>query len=380
MISSPITPLRPGSVIGIMGGGQLGRMTALAAANLGYRTAIFTDVPDSPASQVCDTTIVAPYDDRAALGRFVEAVDVITFEFENIPIDSAEWLAERCLVRPHPRALAIAQDRALEKAFLNESGIATAPWAEIADAAQIEPALAQIGGRAVFKTARFGYDGKGQATVQSVQMLRDAWHAAGGVRAVLEGFIDFEREVSVIVARGTDGTKRSFDVVENCHANHILDVTIAPARVNADIAARATEMAEQVAEALDLVGLVAVEMFVTSDGTLLANEIAPRPHNSGHWTMDACVTSQFEQFARAVAGLPLGSPVRHSNAIMRNLIGDDSARWGDILADPDNKLHLYGKTESRPGRKMGHVNRLFPIADDWPMDGAEEAIRLLKFM
>jgi 5-(carboxyamino)imidazole ribonucleotide synthase len=323
---------------------------------------------------VCDTTLVAPYGDRAALDRFVDAVDVVTFEFENIPLETAEWLAERCLVRPHPRALAIAQDRALEKAFLNETGIPTAPWTEIADTAHLEAALARIGDRAVFKTARFGYDGKGQATVRSVQMLHDAWHAAGGARAVLEGFIDFELEVSVIVARATDGAMRSFDVVENRHARHILDVTIAPARIGADVAARATAMAERVAAALDLTGLMAVEMFVAGDGTLLANEIAPRPHNSGHWTIDACVTSQFEQFVRAICGLPLGSPARHSNAIMRNLIGDDAGRWAGILADPDNKLHLYGKTEARPGRKMGHVNRLYPIAEDWPTT-AENALK-----
>jgi len=374
MTGPVVAPLPPGSVIGIMGGGQLGRMTALAAAALGYRTAIFTDIADSPASQVCDATLVAPYEDRQALERFMDIADVVTFEFENIPIGTAEFLAGRCLVRPHPRALAIAQDRALEKAFLNESGIPTAPWVEIADADALEAALAKIGRRAVFKTARLGYDGKGQATVRSVPMLRDAWHAAGGVRAVLEGFVEFERELSVIVARATDGTMRSFDVAENRHARHILDVTVAPARIEAEVAARAVAMAERVARGLDLVGLVAVEMFACADGTLLANEIAPRPHNSGHWTMDACVTGQFEQFARAVCGLPLGSPARHSNVIMRNLIGDDAGRWAEILADPDNRLHLYGKTGARPGRKMGHVNRLYPIADGWAAT-AESALR-----
>lgn len=374
MTSKQQAPIPPGSTIGIMGGGQLGRMTALAAAELGYQCIIFTDVPDSPASQVCKATIVAAYNDPTALKTFADSVDVVTFEFENIPLDCVEWLTDYCLVRPNPRALAIAQDRAREKSFLNRNGISTAPWVEITNPDQAVDALETVGCPAVFKTARLGYDGKGQATVHDPQSLRKAWQEAGEVRGVLEGFIDFDCEISAIAARAPDGTTKSFDVVENQHANHILNLTIAPARIDRDIALGAMQIGENVAAALDLVGLIAVELFVTTDGELLANEFAPRPHNSGHWTADACITSQFEQFARAVCGLPLGSPMRHSNAIMQNLIGSNADYWSAIVTNAENNLHLYGKKETRPNRKMGHVTRLYPLSTDWTTTEISSAI------
>jgi len=375
MTESPAAPLPPGSVIGIMGGGQLGRMIALAAARLGYRCSVFCETENDPAAQFCDRVVAAPYDDLAALEKFVGGVDVVTFEFENIPRDSADWLTRHSLVRPSARVLEIAQDRSLEKSFLNDNGIQTAPWTEITDAASLDAAAGNIGLRAVFKTARLGYDGKGQAMVHSRDELTSAWDTVGKVRAVLEGFIDFACEVSVIVARGPDGQMECFDIVENQHANHILDVTIAPARIAADTAEKARTTGQAVAEALDLVGLVAVEMFVTKDGGILVNEIAPRPHNSGHWTIDACVTSQFEQMVRAVCGLPLGSPARHSNAIMRNLIGNDANAWHHHLEAPETRLHLYGKAEARAGRKMGHMTRLYPMTDSWAPGGVEDALK-----
>lgn len=375
MTASPTALLPPGSVIGIMGGGQLGRMIALAAARLGYRCSVFCETENDPAAQFCDNVVAAPYDDMAALERFVSGVDVVTFEFENIPRDSADWLTHHSLVRPSARVLEIAQDRSIEKSFLNDNGIQTATWVEITDTSSLNAAAENIGSRAVFKTARFGYDGKGQAMVHSKRELTDAWDSVDKVRAVLEGFIDFACEISVIVARGPDGQTACFDVVENQHANHILDVTIAPARISDETAEKARATGQAVAEALDLVGLVAVEMFVTKNGDILVNEIAPRPHNSGHWTIDACVTSQFEQMVRAVCGLPLGSPARHSNAIMRNLIGDDAHAWHRHLEAPETKVHLYGKAEARPGRKMGHMTRLYKRADSWAPSGVEDALK-----
>jgi len=351
--------LPPGSVIGIMGGGQLGRMIAMAAYRLGYRCAIFCESDKDPAAQVCDTVVATPYNDPDALARFADLVDVVTFEFENIPADAADWLTRHALVRPSAKILEVSQDRIVEKSFLNDHGIGTAPWVEISDADTLTAAAARIDEGAVFKTARFGYDGKGQAMVRSPQDLSAAWEETGRVRAVLEGFVDFACEVSVIVARGPDGAMECFDVVENRHANHILDITIAPAEISPETSESALATACAVAEALDLTGLLAIEMFVTRDGGILINEIAPRPHNSGHWTIDACVTSQFEQMVRAVCGLPLGSPARHSNAIMRNLIGDSANRWHEWLEAPQTKLHLYGKAEARPGRKMGHMTRLY---------------------
>jgi len=362
--SSPPGPIEPGSTIGILGGGQLGRMTAMAAARLGYRCHIYTDEHDSPASQVAATTTVAPYTDAAALTAFARSVAVVTFEFENIPEATAAIIEPLAPLRPGRNCLVIAQDRLNEKAFLNGIGVATAPYRRAADAMELAQAIDDIGRPAVLKTARFGYDGKGQVMIGANTDLQAAWAAMSGSNGaqigVLEGFVEFDREISVIVARAPDGSCQAFDPVENRHTNHILDTTIAPAAITDEMGYKAVATARHIAEALDLVGLLTVEMFVTRDNTLLVNELAPRPHNSGHWTLDGCITSQFEQFVRAICGLPLGSAARHSNAVMKNLLGDDVLRWREILAEPGAKLHLYGKSEPRPGRKMGHVTRLSP--------------------
>ncbi|MDA8232138.1 MAG: 5-(carboxyamino)imidazole ribonucleotide synthase [Magnetospirillum sp.] len=351
-------PLAPGSTIGIVGGGQLGRMAALAAARLGYRVHIYCPETASPAAQVAAEATVAAYDDRERLAAFAQAVDVITFEFENIPAESVRLLAERVPVRPSWRVLDVAQDRIHEKRFFNDNGIATPPWREVASAADLAAAVEAIGRPAVLKSTRLGYDGKGQVKIGPDADLNQAWAAMGAPVGVLEGFVDFAGEVSVIVARGVHGEVAVFDPAWNVHTDHILDTTTIPAPITAAEADAAVRIARTCAETLGLVGLLAVEMFLTRDGRLLANEMAPRPHNSGHWTIDACITDQFEQFVRAVCGLPLGSPERHSDAVMRNLIGEDADQWLDILRDPGAKLHLYGKAESRPGRKMGHVTRL----------------------
>ena len=357
----PVDPqIAPGGVIGIIGGGQLGRMTALAAARLGYRCHIFCPEPGCPASQVAYAATIADYEDRTALATFAATVDVVTFEFENIPAESVRILAERVPVRPTWRVLETAQDRVVEKSFFNSLGIATAPWRAVNSLDDLLAALNVLGRPAVLKTNRFGYDGKGQVTLSADTDPREAWAVMHDAPAILEGFVDFEREVSVIVARGLDGRSVCFDTVENIHKHHILDITIAPARVSSTLGHQAQEIATHAAEALGLVGLLGVEMFVTRDHRLLVNEMAPRPHNSGHWTQDACQTDQFEQFTRAVCGLPLGDPSRHSNAVMTNLIGDDICTVPDLLAELGAHVHLYGKTEARPGRKMGHVTRLSP--------------------
>lgn len=355
--------LDPGSTIGILGDGQLGRMIAIAAARLGYRCHTFADQPDSPAAQVCAASTLADYRDRKALDAFAAAVDVVTLEFENVPEESVRYLAERVPVRPGPDVLATAQDRLLEKNFLNGIGIATAPYVAVGDLASLEAAVALIGRPCVLKTAKFGYDGKGQVKIGPDTDLAQALRETNTDRAVLEGWVDFALEISVIVARGVDGAMAAYVPVENRHVNHILDTTIVPAGVSPGIAARAGEIARRAAEALNVVGLLAVEMFVNSAGGVLVNEIAPRPHNSGHWTIDACAISQFQQLVRAICGLPLGVTERHSDAVMKNLIGDEVNSWLDLLAEPGARLHLYGKSEVRPGRKMGHVTRLTPRAD-----------------
>jgi 5-(carboxyamino)imidazole ribonucleotide synthase len=351
---------RPGATIGILGGGQLGRMTAMAAARLGYRCHIFTPERDSPAAQVSAQATVAAYDDRAALARFARAVDVVTYEFENIPVAPVEILAEMVPVRPKPGVLAICQDRLREKDFLNSIGVATARYQEVTGIAVLTRAVRDLGRPSVLKTAQLGYDGKGQVIIRADTDLDEAWKRMGVARGVLEGFVDFTHEISVIVARGIDGAHATYVPVENQHKNHILDQTIAPARLPVEVMMKAEAVATHIAQQIDLVGLIAVEMFVDKSRAVLVNELAPRPHNSGHWTIDACITSQFEQLVRAVCGLPLGSPERHSDAVMKNLIGDDVNQWPEIIKDPGAKLHLYGKAEARPGRKMGHVTRLSP--------------------
>ena len=351
----------PGSTIGILGGGQLGRMTALAAAELGYRCHIYCPDAGSPAAQVAAEATVAAYDDTAALARFAAAVDVVTFEFENVPAATVATLAASVPVRPGVAVLRITQDRLSEKDFVRAAGAGTAPYAAISSAADIAAAFEKVGPRGVLKTRRFGYDGKGQRMDGGMAEIVAAWRELGEAACILEGFVDFAGEISVLVARGLDGTIAAYIPVENRHRHHILDRTIAPARIAPAIALEADRVARHIAERLGVIGLLAVEMFVTRDGGVLVNELAPRVHNSGHWTIEACTTSQFEQLVRAVCGLPLGSPERHSNAVMRNLIGDDVKRWPALLEDPANKLHLYGKAEARPGRKMGHVTRLYPL-------------------
>jgi 5-(carboxyamino)imidazole ribonucleotide synthase len=350
----------PGSTIGILGAGQLGRMTALAAASLGYRVHSYCPEEGSPAFDVSAACTVAAYDDEAALARFAEAVDVVTFEFENIPAASAQLLASLKPTRPRPRVLHIAQERLREKDFLASIGVPTTRYMAVAQPEALESAVRAIGRPCVLKSAAFGYDGKGQVLIAGETDLAEAWQRMGADIGILEGFIDFALEVSVIVARGIDGAMACFPTAENQHRNHILDTTIVPARLAELVGMRAEAIARHVAEALEVVGLLAVEMFVTRAGEVLVSELAPRPHNSGHWSIDACVTSQFEQFVRAVCGLPLGSIERLGDAVMKNLIGEDVDAWREILAEPGAKLHLYGKHHARPGRKMGHVTRLLP--------------------
>jgi len=357
----PPLMLAPGSTIGILGGGQLGRMTAMAAARLGYRSHVFTPEEDSPCAQVTPMATLADFGDEAALARFAAAVDVVTFEFENIPAEATDFLIRQGkAVYPSPEVLRITQERLREKDFLGSIGVATTAYRPVTSVEALAAAIAEIGPEAVLKTVRMGYDGKGQAMLRAGTDLGHAWERLGASICILEGFIDFACEISVIVARGMDGAVEHYPVVENRHAHHILDTTTAPARVAPEIAARAEAIACHIARSIGLVGVLAVEMFVTRDGSVLVNELAPRPHNSGHWTIDACHTSQFEQLVRAICGLPLGSPERHSDAVMKNLIGADAEKWAGYLSEPTASLHLYGKLEARPGRKMGHVTWLSP--------------------
>jgi len=354
-------PLPPNATVGLVGGGQLGRMSAMAAARLGYRCHILTREVDSPAAQVAHAVTISDYADPISLRAFAEAVDVISFEFENVSAEGLDLLASLKPVRPAPSVLRISQDRVAEKSFLNGAGVATAPWMPVGSLTQLEAAAAKLGLPAVLKTTRLGYDGKGQRTLRALADLPDAWAVLEPKPLILEGFVDFACEVSVVIARGADGAMSAFDTVENRHRAHILDLTLAPARIAEGTAAAAQSIARRVAAALDLVGLLAVEMFVDRHGQVLVNEIAPRPHNSGHWTIDACPASQFELHIRAIAGLPLPPAVRHADAVMKNLVGPEGmALWPAILAMPGLIPHLYGKSEARPGRKMGHVTRLFP--------------------
>ena len=353
-------PIPPGATIGILGGGQLGRMTAMAAARLGYRTHIYCPEPDSPALDVAAVCTVAPYDDWVALANFARTVRVVTLEFENVPASSLDYLAELVPVRPSPSILHITQHRLREKDFVRSVGIGTADYRRVDGVGDLARAAAELGGPAVLKSAMFGYDGKGQVPIHAGCSFDEAWLEMGAGEGILESFVDFTAELSVIAARGTDGSIACFDPVENRHVHHILDSTIAPARLPPPLMAEATAIARRLAEALGLEGLLAVEMFATRDGRLLVNELAPRPHNSGHWTIDACATSQFEQLVRAVCALPLGSTERHADAVMKNLLGDEANSWPELLAEPGARLHLYGKHDARPGRKMGHVTRLKP--------------------
>ncbi len=359
-MTAAIVPLAPGAIIGILGDGQLGRMTALAAARLGYRVHVLGPDKHGPAAQVAPLFTCAAYDDQAALAAFAAAVDVVTLEFENIPIATLRWLAERVPVRPGPGVLAITQHRVREKQYAQACGAGTAPFMAIDSLESLEQAITTIGTPAVLKTCRFGYDGKGQVKLSAPEDAATAWDALGRPDdCILEGFIDFTCEVSVIVARAADGSMVAFPVVENRHRHHILDETHAPAALPASVLSKAEQIAIQLAGNMpDLVGLLAVELFVTAQGEVLVNEMAPRPHNSGHWTMDGCATDQFEQLVRAVCGLPLGQTAITAPTVMKNLIGDAVDGWAGWLANPQARLHLYGKHETRPGRKMGHVNIL----------------------
>ena len=353
--------LPPNATIGIVGGGQLGRMSAMAAARLGYRCHVLSPEPDSPAAQVSAAHTLGDYEDHAVLRRFAGAVDVITFEFENVDAAGLELLAAMRPVRPGPAILRISQDRIAEKSFVNGAGVPTAPWRAVDSPAALDAAVGELGLPAILKTTRLGYDGKGQALLRTPADLAPAWRALDPKPLVLEAFVPFACEISVIVARGADGAGSVFDVMENRHRDGILDLTLAPARVAPATAAEAQRVAWRVAEALDLVGLLTVEMFVDAAGRVMVNELAPRPHNSGHWTIDGCPASQFELHVRAVAGLPLPPARRHADAVMKNLVGpEETALWPAIVATPGLIPHLYGKAEARPGRKMGHVTRLFP--------------------
>ncbi|HEX8045143.1 5-(carboxyamino)imidazole ribonucleotide synthase [Rhizobium sp.] len=345
--------------IGIIGGGQLGRMLAMAAARLNFQTLILEPQADCPAAQVANEQIVAAYDDPAALAELAKRCEVVTYEFENVPVVAAERLARDVPVYPPPKALEMAQDRLTEKRFINDCGIPTARFHAVDSQADLEAALADFGGQGVLKTRRLGYDGKGQRVYRSAADSAEGGYAAlGSVPLILESFVSFEREISVIAARGLDGAIACYDPAENIHRDGILHTSTLPASISDETAAAACEAAEKILAALGYVGVIGIEFFALADGSLIANEMAPRVHNSGHWTEAACVVSQFEQHIRAVAGLPLGNPVRHSDCVMQNLIGDDILSVPDWLRRDDVLVHLYGKTESRPGRKMGHVTQL----------------------
>jgi 5-(carboxyamino)imidazole ribonucleotide synthase len=344
--------------IGIIGGGQLGRMLAMAASRLNFRTVILEPQPDSPASQLANRQIVAAYDDEKALAELAEACDVVTYEFENVPVGAAKFLASLKPVYPPARALEVAQDRLTEKTFLNECGIPTARFHAVDSQADLDAALADFGGAGVLKTRRLGYDGKGQMVFKPGDSTAGAYDKLGGVPQILESFIAFDREISVIAARGIDGSIECYDAAENVHRGGILHTSTLPADIWEGTASDARTAAIRLLDKLDYVGVIGIEFFVGTDGALIANEIAPRVHNSGHWTEAACVISQFEQHIRAVGGLPLGDPVRHSDCQMQNLVGDDINELDDWAREKNVLIHLYGKTEPRPGRKMGHITRL----------------------
>ncbi len=351
------TPLTPGATIGILGGGQLGRMLSVAASRLGFKTHIFEPGATPPAADVAHHVTTAGYDDHEALRAFAEAVDVITYEFENIPTEALDLLETLRPIHPNRDALRISQDRLTEKTFLNDLGLATAPFADVSDKESLATALDTIGAPSILKTRRFGYDGKGQARIMTPDEADAALADMQGAPAVLEGFVNFTCEISVIAARSIDGRVAAFDPGENVHRDGILHTTTLPAKVPSRLLTDAVLAAGKILNALNYVGVLGVEFFVTPTG-LIINEIAPRVHNSGHWTQNGCAIDQFEQHIRAVAGWPLGDGKRHSDVVMENLIGFDMDRLPELMADPANALHLYGKADTKAGRKMGHVNRI----------------------
>lgn len=353
--------IAPGATLGILGGGQLGRMLALAAARLGLRVHVYAPDADSPAFEVAAEHTCARYEDEAALARFAAAVDVATYEFENVPQHTAELVSARVPLRPDARALATLQDRLAEKTFVTSLGIDTAPFRAAASEAELAAAVEAIGRPAVLKSRRFGYDGKGQALIRPATALADAWGAVFGAPSIVEGFVDFACEVSVVAARTEAGDFAAYDLCLNHHRDHILRTTTVPAGASAETERRAKAIAREIADALGYVGVLAVELFLVREGEaerLVLNEIAPRVHNSGHWTIEGAQTSQFEQHVRAVCGWPLGGVARTGAVRMANLIGDEVEAWRDLLAEGGAHLHLYGKAEARPGRKMGHVTRV----------------------
>ncbi|HEY7287986.1 MAG TPA: 5-(carboxyamino)imidazole ribonucleotide synthase [Vicinamibacterales bacterium] len=360
--------INPGARIGVLGGGQLGRMFAMAARRLGYRVHTLAPEGDTPTGQISDVEITAPYDDLDAVAGFARAVDVVTFEFENVPAAAAATAEKHAIVRPNGRALHVAQNRIREKSFVADLGVPVTPFAPVRTDEELRLALETVGCPAVLKTASFGYDGKGQAMIGDAGAAAAAWASLRGQESILEAFVTLDREISIIGARGVDGSLVTFAAFENVHRHHILDVTVSPAGVAESVASQAADATRAVMEALDYVGILCIEFFVTCDGRLLFNEMAPRPHNSGHLTFDACRTSQFEQQVRAICGLPLGSPDLIQPAAMANILGhlwsDGEPNWGAALAFPDVKLHLYGKSEARPGRKMGHVTALAATTDE----------------
>ncbi len=358
--ANPKAPVPTGGTIGILGGGQLGRMLALAAARLGLKTHIFCDEEDAPASQVSFATTRAAYDDEEALRVFASQCDAITFEFENVPAKAIAFLEKLKATAPHSNALAVTQDRLAEKNLARSLGLATPDFFEVNTEADAKAAFAKLGKPGILKTRRMGYDGKGQAKVASADECATAFTSFNGAACILESLIAFDFEASVIAARSRDGSFAAYDPPENRHENHILKYSTVPARLDPRQVKDAVTIAKRIAEALNYVGVLAVELFVAKDGTLLVNEIAPRVHNSGHWTIEACAISQFEQHIRAVAGWPLGDTARHSDAVMENLIGEEAADYLKLAQSPGG-LHLYGKSEIRPGRKMGHITRLSPL-------------------
>lgn len=358
----------PGSTIGVLGSGQLGRMMAIAARRMGYRVHTYSPAEETPTGQVADLEIAADYEDLDAIRAFATGVDVITFEFENVSTEAAAAAAEIVPVRPSGAALHITQQRSREKGFLADRGFPATPCTSVATLDELAVALGQIGVPAIVKTAAFGYDGKGQHRLDSIEDADRVWALVGHQEAIVERVVEFTHELSVVAARGLDGAFAHFGAIENTHRNHILDLSVAPARVSAEVAAEAVAMTRKIMEELDYVGVLCVEFFLTGEGRLLVNEIAPRPHNSGHFTFDACITSQFEQQVRAVCGLPLGSTTQMRPAAMVNLLGDlwenGEPDWGGALAIPEIKLHLYGKTDPRPRRKMGHITALADTIDE----------------
>ncbi len=350
-------PLKTGAVIGILGGGQLGRMLAVAAARLGLRVHVFEPAEACPAGEVAFAVTQAAYDDEAALRTFAEAVDVVTYEFENIPTEALDVIEQLRPIRPGREALRVSQDRLTEKTFLQDLGLQVAPFAQVDDLSGLQAALSDIGAPAILKTRRFGYDGKGQSRLRSDDDAESAIADMAGAPALLEGFVDFSHEVSVIAARGLDGRVACYDPGENLHRDGILRSTTVPARLSMTQRTDAVLLAGRILNALDYVGVMGVELFVTAQG-LIVNEIAPRVHNSGHWTQNGCTVDQFEQHIRAIAGWPLGDGSRHADVVMENLIGDDMDRVPELAAEPRTALHLYGKAEVKRGRKMGHVNRI----------------------